>query len=366
METLYCGGCGTPIQTADPYQIGYTPESALNRSDVLCQRCFRLRHYNEPANISVSDADYSAMLDNIQQKNGLIVHVVDIFDLNGTLMNNLKRVAGDNPILFAANKIDLMPKSTNRRKLEEWIRSTVKDWGIRTKDVCLISSKNGEGLERLKRSIDQHRNHNDVYVVGITNTGKSTLINRLIKETTHEEDVITTSYFPGTTLGFIEIPLDDTRVLVDTPGILNPRQITHYLSPSDLKQITPNKEIKARIYQLNQNQTLFFGGLARIDIIKGDRSSVVCFFANDIPIHRTKLGNADELYDNHNGGLLSPPDEDSRQQLPPLQEHTFKITSDKTDIVFAGLGWVSIPHGNVTIRTHYPNGLSTSLRTSIL
>lgn len=366
METIYCQGCGARIQTENPDTIGYAPTSALNRSEVLCKRCFRLKHYNELMDVSMTDDDYLKMIQQIHKKQGLIVHVVDLFDLNGSLITSLNRIAGDNPVLIVGNKLDLLPQSTNLRKLEQWIRSTVKEAGIKVEDVCNISSIKGGGLDTLKEMIDTYRTQHDVYIVGTTNVGKSTLINRLIQETTGDKDIITTSYFPGTTLGFIEIPLDDENVLVDTPGIVNRHQITHYLSEKDLKLIVPKKEIKPRIYQLNQDQTLFFGGLARIDIIVGNNGSFVCYFSNNLLIHRTKLEKADVLYDNHKGELLSPPDENSQKTLTPFQEHTFKITEDDTDIVFAGLGWVRVPNGNVTVRTHYPDGLSVSVRPSII
>src|SRR5690606_25078091 len=154
-----------------------------------------------------------------------------------------------------------------------------KDAGIKVLDVFLISSAKGAGIDDLKAAIEYHRNDQDVYVVGTTNVGKSTFINTLIKQSTGHKDIITTSYFPGTTLGFIQIPLDESSSLIDTPGIVNKQQIAHYLSPKDLKIVTPRKEIKSRVYQLNDRQTLFFGGLARLDFIKGDRQSFICYFA---------------------------------------------------------------------------------------
>src|SRR5699024_4800193 len=114
---------------------------------------------------------------------------------------------------------------------------------------------------------------------------------------------ITTSYFPGTTLGFIEVPLDDHSALIDTPGIMNSEQMAHYVSKQDLKIITPKKEIKARNYQLNSEQSLFFGGLGRFDFIKGNKQTFVCYFSNDLPIHRTKLEKADALYEKQKGEL---------------------------------------------------------------
>ena len=72
--------------------------------------------------------------------------------------------------------------------------------------------------------------------------------------------------------------------------------MAHYIDKRDLKYITPKKEIKPKIYQLNENQTLFFSGLARFDYLSGGRRSFACYLPNEINIHRTKLENADELY----------------------------------------------------------------------
>ena len=45
--------------------------------------------------------------------------------------------------------------------------------------------------------------------------------------------------------------------------------MAHFVDKRDLKVITPKKEIKPKVYQLNEGQTLFFGGLARLDFITG-------------------------------------------------------------------------------------------------
>ncbi len=64
-------------------------------------------------------------------------------------------------------------------------------------------------MTELLQAIDHYREGRDVYVVGVTNVGKSTLINQIIKQTAGVQELITTSRFPGTTLDKIEIPLDD-------------------------------------------------------------------------------------------------------------------------------------------------------------
>ena len=164
----------------------------------------------------------------------------------------------------------------------------------------------------------------------------------------------------------IEIPLDDKKALYDTPGIINHHQMAHYLDQSELKYIMPKKEIKPKVFQLNSEQTLFFGGLSRFDFIKGERSAFTCHIANDIPIHRTKLENADNLYKEHKGKLLAPPSEEFIDLFPPLVRHEFKIKDAKTDIVFSGLGWITVQHGDVIVAAHAPAGVEVSIRPSLI
>ncbi|MGM8213907.1 ribosome biogenesis GTPase YqeH [Virgibacillus sp. W0430] len=365
-NSIICQGCGVAIQTENKEAVGYVPKSSLKSENVLCQRCFRLKHYNEVQDVSLTDDDFLRMVSHIRNKEGLIVHIIDIFDTEGSLVKSLPRITGNNPILLVGNKVDLLPKSTNKRKLMHWLRTLAKEAGLVVADVFLISAAKGHGLEELAFEMENYRDRKDVYVVGVTNAGKSTFINRLINRSTGEKDVITTSYFPGTTLGFIKIPLDKKTALIDTPGIVNKRQMAHYVSEQDLKLITPKNEIKSRTYQLNSGQTLYIGGLARLDFIKGEKQSFVCYFSNRIPIHRTKLENADDLYDRHIAELLSPPSKESLETLPSLEGNTFKITEEAIDIVFPGLGWISVKKGNATICAHSPKGVSVTLRKSLI
>ncbi|MCP8616935.1 ribosome biogenesis GTPase YqeH [Salirhabdus salicampi] len=366
MTDIVCQGCGVQVQTENPNETGYAPKSALERDDIICKRCFRLKHYNEVQDVSLTDDDFLKMLTEIGQTKGLIVNVVDIFDVNGSFIPGLHRFTGNNPIVLIGNKVDLLPKSTNHNKVKQWMRASAKELGIKVEDVHLVSAKMGIGMKDVMGKLDSLRNGEDVYIVGTTNVGKSTFINYLIKQATGEDEAITTSYFPGTTLGFIDIPLEDGSSIFDTPGIINHYQMAHYVSDKDLKTITPKKEVKPRTYQLNAEQTLYFGGLARLDFEKGDRTPFVCYFANDIHIHRTKLEKADQLYKEHLGELLSPPSEETLNHLPPLKPHTFHIKEGKTDIVFSGLGWVTVVEGNISVTAHIPEGVRVTLRPSLI
>ncbi|GIN20066.1 hypothetical protein J1TS3_12000 [Siminovitchia fordii] len=366
MKNEHCIGCGVAIQIERPGELGFTPSSALEKEEIICQRCFRLRHYNEVQDVELSDQSFLDILHAVGNTKSLIVKIIDIFDFNGSWIPGIQRFVGKNPVLLIGNKVDLLPKSTNKNKLVNWMKKQSKEMGLSPLDVLLVSAEKGHGIQEALVEIDNLRQGQDVYVVGCTNVGKSTFINRVIKAAAGGNDVITTSHVPGTTLDMIEIPLDDGKSLVDTPGIINHHQMAHYVSKKDLKMITPKKEIKPRVYQLNESQTLFFGGLARLDYINGGRRSVVCYLANSIDIHRTKLEKADELYEKHAGEMLKPPGKGELEAFPKLVRHEFKLKDNKMDIVFSGLGWVTLKEQGAHVAAYAPKGVSVLLRPSLI
>jgi len=85
-------------------------------------------------------------------------------------------------------------------------RQRANEAGLRPIDVALLSAKTNQSVDDLLKLIDKHRGNRDVYVVGVTNVGKSTLINQIVRQNTGVKDLITTSRFPGTTLDKIELP----------------------------------------------------------------------------------------------------------------------------------------------------------------
>ncbi|MFJ7637285.1 ribosome biogenesis GTPase YqeH [Peribacillus sp. NPDC097264] len=365
-QELVCIGCGVTVQSEHPKELGYAPQSALEKESIICQRCFKLKHYNEVQDVSLTDDDFLKILNKVGETDSLIVKIVDIFDFNGSWLPGLHRFVGHNDVLLIGNKVDLLPKSVKPNKLINWMKKSSKELGLNPVDVLLVSAEKGKHILEAADAIEKYRNGKDVYVVGCTNVGKSTFINRLIKEVSGEGDIITTSHFPGTTLDMIEIPLDDGQALIDTPGIINHHQMAHYVDTRDFKVIMPKKEIKPRVYQLNEAQTLFFGGLARLDYVSGGRRSLTCYLSNELNIHRTKLEKADELYKNHAGEMLTPPRPAQLEEFPKLIPHEFTLKEGKMDIVFSGLGWVTVNEPGAKVVAHVPKGVNVIVRKSLI
>ncbi len=367
-EAIKCTGCGIVIQSDDQHKIGYAPKQALTKETIICQRCFRLKHYNEIQDVSLTEDDFLKILHSIGEQKALIVKIVDIFDFNGSWLPGIQRFVGNNNIVLVGNKVDLLPKSVKHHRLIQWMSSSARQLGLQPLQTSLISAEKGIGVKELAAEIEKLRNGQDVYVIGCTNVGKSTFINELIKTFGQEnEQLITTSQFPGTTLDIIDIPLDGKSSLYDTPGIINDEQMAHYVTKDELKMITPNKEIKPKVFQLNERQTLFFGGLARLDYVSGgERRPHVCYFSNGLYIHRTKLDNADDFYTKQKGELLVPPEKENKRAIPPLRKHEFKLHFDKSDIVFSGLGWVTLEEKAAHVIAYAPEGVTVSVRKSLI
>ena len=59
----------------------------------------------------------------------------------------------------------------------QWMKERAHEAGLRPVEVLLTSAKKANEMENLLKKIEEYREGRDVYIVGVTNVGKSTLIN---------------------------------------------------------------------------------------------------------------------------------------------------------------------------------------------
>ena len=331
-------------------------------AEVYCQRCFRLRHYNEIMPVDLNNDDFLALLNSLSEKRALVVNVVDLFDFSNSLLSSLKRFVGGNDFILVGNKFDLFPKNSRQSKIKDWMRQEANRMGLYPKEIFLVSAKRKVNLESLIAYINKQSQDKDVYFVGTTNVGKSTLINAIIDMMGDIQNLITTSRFPGTTLDRIEIPLENGHFLIDTPGIMTDNQLATHLNAKDLELISPKKPLKPATYQLMPGNTLFLAGLGRIDYLKGESTSFTVYVARDMYVHRTKTANADAFYEKHVGELLAPPAKDDK--LPALKAQEYR-TEYKSDLLFGGIGFVTVPEGCV-VKTYTPDGIGLGIRRALI
>lgn len=365
---LRCSGCGVTLQSESKNKPGYVPTAALQKQPPICQRCYRMKHYNEASTITVNEDDFLKLLGGIAHTDSLVVHIVDLFDFEGSVIAGLQRFIGNNEVLLVVNKIDLLPRVTNWNRLRNWVQRQAKLNGLRVLDVLLCSAKKGAEFDRVVEAIGRLRKARDVYVVGATNVGKSTFVNRLIAQYSDLEQELTVSQYPGTTLDAVHIPLEDGKSIIDTPGIVYSHRLTEVVPQAIMTTLLPDKPLKPLTYQLDARQTLFFGGLARFDFIEGQHQSFTAHLSAGVPVHRTKLERADSLYNDHRGRMLAPPSEDQLDQIPPWTRHRFRLPAgEPQDIVISGLGWLKANgRTGALIDVHAPSGVKVLLREAMI
>ena len=263
-----CQGCGSVLQSDNKDKEGYVKDLSMP----LCERCFKIRNYNEYKKIDKSNDYYLDIIKKIEETGDLVVLVTDFLNLDSLI--NIK-----NPVILVVGKKDLIPRGIDDDKLLSNIGS---DLNIVYK--MTICSKNNYNLDLLYEKINQYKKSKNVYVVGFTNAGKSTLINKIIKNYGTGDKYITTSNLPSTTLDLIRASINDDLTLIDTPGVLDEGSI--FLNADDrlLKKIALSKEIKPITIQVKSSQSIIIDDIVRMDV--EDKTNLIFYISNNLKINR--------------------------------------------------------------------------------
>ncbi len=325
----YCKGCGTLMQFDDPQLLGYSPKKEAD----YCQRCFRLTHYGAHSLSKVQGVDEEKLMKQVSSMNALIVWVVDCFDFESSLLNNLNRHFYGQDVMIVATKRDLLPTTLAQDKFERFLKSRLKEEGVRCVGLVTTGLEQYQQTEQILGMIRACRKGKDVIIMGKANAGKSTLINSLFGQ-----NILTVSRYPGTTLELNALKFEDFMIY-DAPGLKNEGSLLIEADEKDLKHIVPQKPIRPSVYQIYEDQSFALGGLCRVDVECKKQASVVFYCSNELNIHRGALKNADELWKRHQGGLLKPT---VQSDFGHMKKRTFAMKGKKMDVAIAGLGWVCI------------------------
>jgi len=233
-----------------------TAENADHHA-TICQRCFRLQQYGQIENSLrpgwsqhelLTPQYFEQLLTSIKTTPAVVLCLIDIFDLQGSILKNLKQIIGNNPLVLAVNKIDLLPKDISQIRIKNWIFQEMKricdfqsprdvkqlayhdkqyfqehctdgtgrysddarvkrpDWKkLKDKDyernkqmnleagtlamanIHLVSCQNGYNVPELMDHLFTLAKQYDrkIYVMGAANVGKSSLINRFTNPETY-------------------------------------------------------------------------------------------------------------------------------------------------------------------------------------
>ena len=294
----------------------------------ICNRCFRLKHYGEYHVTNKDNSDYLKIINNIDS-NDLVIYVTSLLNLTIMDLSKFKNV------IVVLTKRDILPKSVKDNKIIDYVKNHYN-----FKDIEVISSIKNYNLDNLISKIEKY-NKKKVYLIGNTNSGKSTLLNKLIENYSESDIDITTSMYPSTTLDTIEVKINDI-MFIDTPGIIDNGSVINYIDYKMLKKITPKKEVKPRTYQIKGKGSLVIEDLVRIDYETNDNSMTI-YIANSVNIIRV--------------GEANP-------RLKDLPKREFNLENDK-DIVITDLCFIKFVKG-LKVKIYANNNINVYERDNLI
>ncbi|NXW41754.1 NOA1 protein, partial [Nyctiprogne leucopyga] len=235
-----CSGCGAELQCRDGAAPGFLPaEKYRSLSEgpagvaglrgAVCQRCWLLAHHGRALRLRLPPEQHrlvvsAALRRPLRHGRGpLLLYLLDLLELPDPLLPQLPQLLGpDVPaagLLVVGNKVDLLPADSpgHLGRLRQRLAAACAQAGLRgvpLVDVRLVSAKTGFGMEGLVSRLQRSwKCAGDVYLLGATNSGKSTLFNTLLCSDyckSRAPDIVdraTVSPWPGTTLNLLKFPI---------------------------------------------------------------------------------------------------------------------------------------------------------------
>ncbi len=330
MKDLYCIGCGAKIQTIDETKEGYIDVKLLTRENILCKRCFQLKHYGKFLKVNNIISPYELLKSaNIED---LIIIINDITGIISPLNQNFDSLIPFKNKIMIFNRYDWINDLANRNKLLKYYQEYYKYLNL--KKIFIIDNN----FDEIYNYLNKFSFKNNIYLLGVENAGKTTFINKIIKKFTHLKDnLLVNSYYPGTTLKEIKVELNN-HYIVDLPGIENPNSFLKKVENKVIKNIITSKKISTYIFQFQNSQSIIINNFLIFDYLNTSPTNIVIYLPNYLKLMRCKIENSEEnIKKMANKNILVT------KKLQKLYDYIINISDDnKVDIVIEGLCFISV------------------------
>lgn len=361
-----CIGCGMILQSDDKNKDGYVPEEKLiSEGEILCQRCYKIKHYGKFIDTSLSEKEYYNEVKKALKHSDIVVAIVDIMDFEGSFNEMLLDYLRDYRSILVVNKIDLLPDFIHPTELSNWVKERLYEEEIIPDEIAFVSSKNRYGINGIVRKISSMfpKQKVNAVVIGMSNVGKSSIVNLLL-----DSNKITISKYSGTTAKSIKAKIPNTNIsIIDTPGLIPKGRMSDLLEPKTGLELVPSNEISRKTYKLSKKEIFMIDIFARfrvIDIEEEDRKpSFTIYSSKNVKFHVTKEERINDLL---RGNFFTIVKGKEKNQFLQNKWITKKIKlKENQDVSISGLGWINLKKVNCTIELTLPEYVNVNVRKSI-
>ena len=376
MKEKKCIGCGEKLQYDNPVLPGYIPKNILEtRDNIICKRCFRLKHYGENLEKEEEKDVYRLEVKKAVSEADIVIPIFDIIDFESSFTNEIIDLLEDKTILALINKIDLLPSYIHISEVSKWVNYYFNENNFFPSDIAFVSAEKKYGVNGIFRKI-QYIAKNilkkkldtkiKIAIMGVSNVGKSRLINLLL-----DKNSSTVSKFSGTTKKNIKNVKNTKEFkleIIDTPGLIPDGRLSDLLNSDMSYKLVPSGEISRKTYRLKEKMVFMMSNLAYFEVLsnpKNKNSSIVSVYASkEVKFHVTNKNKVDELYSNLN--FFNLLDEENYEKYNKNEFITREYTIDENeDLVISGLGYIEVKRGPLEVRLHLPKYVKVVVRKSI-
>lgn len=255
--TKKCIGCGKLLQVINKEEVGFTPDI---KND-YCRRCFRLKNYGEKNLKETINEDN--IIAKVNKSSGIVFFLIDYLNINNYTLDIFKKIKLKKVLVIS--KIDVLRRDMKFDKISRWVKSEYKI----NDDIIFVSTSKNYGVKTIFKYMDKYDFKNS-YILGITNSGKSTLINKILKDYNINKEIIISNK-PNTTLDFIKLNIDD-YIIYDTPGFSYPNMFINILN-KEIKPITFNLK-KPTTLNINEDYAIYFENPTSVTLYLSDTTNL--------------------------------------------------------------------------------------------
>lgn len=364
-RVIRCQSCGAILQIESKSKAGFISRAIVENGVPkipYCNSCYeKMLALNSSSLEHETDKDILKILKDAVATDSLIIWMVDLVTFNGTLNPDVVKKVKKLDVVVVGSKRDLMPSFATDEMLIRFLDERFSDVGINPINIDLIGNEDTIDIKNKLSKVGELRKGRDVYLIGESGSGKTTFINKLLKDYQNKTRwQVKSEIYPGTNSNILEIPLTNSSFFYELPDLSNSTSVYSHVEPSVQKLITPKKEVIMSRKFLGDGSAIVVGNLACLYVLKGHHTSYRVYTGEKVEIKAMPIEKVDDYLNYNLKKKVLKPVSERYTSFRDYDMFEYDLENDdlRHDISVEGLCWFSVRGKGQTVRVLLPKGVA--------